>query len=59
MQKVVKLSKKYEYTMLDTNDEIEKNESELSSLLEGLEGESFDMKAIDELKKMLGGGSND
>lgn len=59
MQKVVKLSKKYEYTMLDTNDEIEKNESELSSLLEGLEGDSFDMKAIDELKKMLGGGSND
>lgn len=58
-QKITKLSKKYEYTLLDTNKEIEETEKSLSSILDDLTGDEFDMKAIEGLKKMLGGGDDE
>lgn len=59
VQKISKLSKKYEYTMFDINKEIEEKEAELVSLLDELDGDDFDKKAIKELKKMLGGQVDD
>ncbi|WFQ93847.1 type I restriction-modification system subunit M [Mycoplasma feriruminatoris] len=49
------LSKKYEDTLEDINNQILKSEKELLNLLKDLTGEESDMRAIDELIKILGG----
>lgn len=57
--KVSKLSKKYEETMIDLSDKIESSEKELCSMLDDLTGDEFDIKGLQEFKKLLGGGKND
>lgn len=57
--KVSKLSKKYEETMIDLSDKIESSEKELCSMLDDLTGNEFDIKGLQEFKKLLGGGKND
>lgn len=49
------LHKKYELTYIDLNDQIVKTENDLSLLLEELDANEYDEKALLELKKMLGG----
>lgn len=53
--KVSVLSKKYETTMVDLDSEIESTEKELSAMLDELTGDDFDMKGLQEFKKLLGG----
>ena len=53
--KIKKLINKYNINVLDLEKEIKKTEKELSSMLEDLTGDNFDMKAIDGLKKLLEG----
>lgn len=57
--KVTKLSKKYEETMVDLSDKIESSEKELCAMLDDLTGDEFDIKGLQEFKKLLGGGKND
>ena len=52
---VKKLSKKYSDTLINLDEEIEKVESELSSLIDDLNADEFDMKGLAEFKKLLGG----
>jgi len=55
ISKVSNLKMKYETTMVDLNNEINSSEKELCSLLDDLDGNEFDMKGLQELKKLLGG----
>ena len=50
------LSKKYDTTLLDLEKEISNTESELSSLIDDLVGDEFDMKGLNEFKSLLNGG---
>ena len=50
------LSKKYDTTLLDLEKEISNTESELSSLIDELVGDEFDMKGLNEFKSLLNGG---
>ena len=54
-KKVVSLSKKYESTLVDIDDEIKEAESSLSSMIDDLSGSEDDLKGLNELKKLLGG----
>ena len=47
--------KKYETTFEDVESQIASTEHELLGLLDDLQGNEFDMKGIEELKKLLGG----
>ncbi|SYV96260.1 Uncharacterised protein [Mycoplasma putrefaciens] len=49
------LSEKYKDTLEDINKQILTNEKELINLLKDLKGEEDDMRAINELIKVLGG----
>ena len=53
--KVNYLKNKYKDTLLDIETDIKKTSSELNSLIDDLTGDDFDMKGLQELKKMLGG----
>lgn len=55
-KKVENLSKKYENTLLSVEDEIIKTEKELSSMIDDLVGDEFDMKGLNEFKSLLNGG---
>ena len=55
VDKLNSLCKKYEITFEQVEDEIRETELALSKLLDDLTGNEFDMKAIFELKKLLGG----
>ncbi len=55
VSKIETLSEKYSDTFEDINNQIVSNERELISLLKDLKGEENDMKAIDELIKIIGG----
>lgn len=57
--KVSYLSKKYETTMVDLDENIESTERKLSVMLDELTGNEFDMKGLREFKKLLGGGDNE
>lgn len=57
--KIKALSSKYETTLSDLDREIRSTEKELISLLDELTGSEYDMKGIEELKILLGGGHND
>lgn len=45
--------------MIDLSDKIESSEKELCSMLDDLTGDEFDIKGLQEFKKLLGGGKND
>lgn len=53
--KVQKLSKKYETTYLDLEEEIRKTETSLASMIDDLDADEFDKKGLLELKKLLRG----
>ena len=49
------LLKKYETNLIEIDDELNKAEAKLSSMIDELEGNEFDMLGLAELKKILGG----
>ena len=53
--KVNYLKNKYKDTLLDIETDIKKTSSELNILIDDLTGDDFDMKGLQELKKLLGG----
>ena len=53
--KIDLLSKKYETTYSDLEEEISKTEESLISMLNDLQGNDFDMLGLDEFKTLLGG----
>ena len=53
--KVQKLSKKYETTYLDLEEEIKKTETSLASMIDDLDADEFDKKGLLELQKFLRG----
>lgn len=55
INKLEKLSKKYETTLSEVEKQISEAEQELCRMLDDLEGNEFDMQGISELKKLLGG----
>lgn len=55
VSKLEMLSKKYDSTLAYIETEIEKTEKELSSMIDELEGNEFDMLGLAEFKKLLGG----
>lgn len=52
---IMKLSKKYSDTLISLDTQIEDSEKELSIMLDDLTADEFDMKALNEIKKLLGG----
>lgn len=57
--KLDSLAKKYETTLSDIEQEIEETEKLLSSMIDDLVGNEFDMQGLNEFKKLLGGMQND
>ncbi len=55
VKKLESLANKYKETFAAVETQIEDTEKELSSMLDELTGNEFDMKGIEELKKLLGG----
>lgn len=55
VSKVNNLKNKYNDTMLDIENQIEKSAADLNSLIDELVGDEFDMQGLQELKKLLGG----
>ena len=53
--KLVALSKKYEITFSEIEDEIEKASDALCVMIDDLTGSDFDMQGLNELKALLGG----
>ncbi len=53
--RLVKLSKKYENTFIDINKEISTSERHLVKMIDDLNGEEYDLIALKELQKILGG----
>lgn len=57
--KIEALAKKYETTFAEVETQIADTEATLSSMIDNLVGNEFDMLGLDELKKLLGGVQND
>ena len=55
--KLQALVEKYEVTFADNAREIEQTETELTGMMNELEGNEFDMEALAELKSLFGGGN--
>ena len=55
VSRISALSKKYESTFADISNEIEETESKLSAMLDDLVGSEYDMKGLEEFKKLLRG----
>ena len=53
------LSKKYEVTFEDIENEINQTEKELISMIDDLVGDEFDMLGLQELKSLLGGNTHE
>lgn len=53
-KELIKLSKKYEKTMVDVENDIETTESNLRQMIDELTGDEFDIKGLQEFKKILG-----
>lgn len=53
------LAKKYETTFAEVETQIADTEATLSSMIDNLVGNEFDMLGLDEFKKLLGGVQND
>lgn len=54
-REVTKLSKKYERTMVDVETDIKNTESTLIKMIDNLSSDKFDIKGLQEFKKVLGG----
>ena len=52
MQKTIK---KYDTTLIDLENEIKGSEKELSTMINELTGNEFDIQGLNELKLLLGG----
>lgn len=52
---IKKINKKYEDTLIDLNAQIDETEKELSEMLDDLDADEYDSKALLELKSILGG----
>ena len=59
IKKIETLAKKYEVTFAEIEEEIKETEKSLTTMINNLEGDEFDMLGLDELKKLLGGTQND
>lgn len=59
IQKISLLSKKYDNTMIDISNNIKEAEKELSTMIDDLEGNEFDIKGLSELQKLLNGDENE
>lgn len=57
--KIEALAKKYETTFAEVETQIADTEAILSSMIDNLVGNEFDMLGLDEFKKLLGGVQND
>lgn len=57
--KIEALAKKYETTFAEVETQIADTEATLSSMIDNLVGNDFDMLGLDEFKKLLGGVQND
>lgn len=55
ISKLDKLSRKYNTTFSEVEDQIVETEKELSSMIDQLTGNEFDMQGLTELKNLLGG----
>lgn len=55
-KKIENLSKKYEKTLIDVENEILTTEKELSLMIDELVGDEYDMKGLNEFKSLLNGG---
>ena len=55
-KKIENLSKKYEKTLIDVENEISRTEEELSLMIDELVGDEYDMKGLNEFKSLLSGG---
>ena len=55
ISKIKKLSKKYDDTLINLDEQIEQTEKELSSMLDDLTADEFDSKGLEEFRKLLGG----
>lgn len=55
VSKIEVLTKKYETTLADVENQIIETENSLSAMIDELEGDEFDMLGLSELKNMLGG----
>ena len=56
---IKRLVSKYEYTLVDIEKDIKNTETALSSMLDELSGNEFDMKGITKFKQLLFGGKKD
>jgi len=56
-QSIDALNKKYELTFVDLDNQIDETESSLSSMIDGLTGNTYDIKGLALLKSLLGGDS--
>ena len=54
IEKIEYLSDKYQNTLIDISESIAESERELASKLAELTGSEFDMKGVEEFKKLLG-----
>ncbi len=54
-KKIETLSNKYEQTLININEEIDKTEKELSKMIDELTGSEFDMKGLEDFKSLLNG----
>ena len=59
IKKIETLAKKYEVTFAEIEEEIKETEKSLTTMIDNLEGDDFDILGLDELKKILGGTQND
>lgn len=55
ISKVVNLANKYSLTLVDLESQIKESEKALSTMIDDLEGNEFDMKGLEMLKSLLGG----
>lgn len=59
IKKIETLAKKYKVTFAEIEEEIKETEKSVTTMINNLEGDEFDMLGLDELKKLLGGTQND
>lgn len=55
IKNIENISKKYDTTLIDLNEEIKETEKELSNMIDELTGDEFDIKGLEEFKSLLGG----
>lgn len=59
VKKIEELSRKYENTLKDIDEEISKTEDSLCFMLDELSGNEYDIKGLNDLKKLIKGDNNE